>query len=425
MEPEGPIQFPTLYYASGAMEPTKQFRQCVRDALVNLYDPAHMEVHPLVKILALDGTPARTGARVLRESLIDAIELLQPKAGVPYGDPAWIGYRILRERYIEAAHPREVCANLGLSRTTFYRYHREALDALIHIVWRQLAPDTRGRSVDIELPLSNEDAVDEALRVARSSQAQRLDVIAFMRDMRDMLGLVAGQAGGEITIEMPETLPSIACNGAVLRQIILNLVSEAFRLAPGASTVMTLYAEGDAVKWCLTGSTLTSLGSELSSTTGVGISHALLEIYKGSLRFERETRNGLAGICFQVPVAPSHVVLVVDDNPDLAALYSRYLTERDCIVYQAHSARDVDSWLMRIRPDLVLLDILMPDEDGWLILRKLKEDPDTAGIPVVICSVLDQPDLAIALGAEAVLQKPVVQEDLLSLVDALMVPLQA
>jgi len=56
----------------------------------------------------------------------------------------------------------------------------------------------------------------------------------------------------------------------------------------------------------------------------------------------------------------------------------------------------------------------MPDEDGWEVLMLLKSVPETQEIPVVICSVVNEPDLARSLGAAGSLTKPVSQEALLA-----------
>ncbi len=68
----------------------------------------------------------------------------------------------------------------------------------------------------------------------------------------------------------------------------------------------------------------------------------------------------------------------------------------------------------RARPDLIILDIIMPGIDGWSIIKALREHPDTAHTPLVVCSVLEDPKLAEALGASAYLKKPISQGELLS-----------
>jgi CheY-like chemotaxis protein len=62
---------------------------------------------------------------------------------------------------------------------------------------------------------------------------------------------------------------------------------------------------------------------------------------------------------------------------------------------------------------------MMPTQDGWEILQALKNDPATQHVPVIICSVLDDPELARSLGAVAYLHKPVTQADLLSVLTTL------
>ena len=63
--------------------------------------------------------------------------------------------------------------------------------------------------------------------------------------------------------------------------------------------------------------------------------------------------------------------------------------------------------------EAVILDIMMSDSDGWTLLQHLKLSPKTCTIPVVVCSVLNDPDLGVALGASAYLLKPVSRMDLL------------
>jgi CheY-like chemotaxis protein len=65
-------------------------------------------------------------------------------------------------------------------------------------------------------------------------------------------------------------------------------------------------------------------------------------------------------------------------------------------------------------PAAVLLDIRLPGIDGWSVLRALKADPHTAGIPVIVVSIVDERARGIALGAAAYLVKPVGRDDLLA-----------
>ena len=68
------------------------------------------------------------------------------------------------------------------------------------------------------------------------------------------------------------------------------------------------------------------------------------------------------------------------------------------------------------KPDVVLLDILMPDFDGWAVLQALKQDPVTATVPVLILSIVDEKKRARDAGAHAMLAKPIDRTALLKAV---------
>jgi CheY-like chemotaxis protein len=70
-----------------------------------------------------------------------------------------------------------------------------------------------------------------------------------------------------------------------------------------------------------------------------------------------------------------------------------------------------------LQPRLITIDVMMPNLDGWEVLQRLKTTPETAHIPVVVCSVLHEPELALAMGASDYLTKPVQQADLLAVLE--------
>jgi CheY-like chemotaxis protein len=66
----------------------------------------------------------------------------------------------------------------------------------------------------------------------------------------------------------------------------------------------------------------------------------------------------------------------------------------------------------QLQPNAIILDVMIPEMDGWQILQRLHSTPATRAIPVVVCSVFYDPELAFTLGAVDVLKKPVRKEDL-------------
>lgn len=109
----------------------------------------------------------------------------------------------------------------------------------------------------------------------------------------------------------------------------------------------------------------------------------------------------------------NNVILSVDDDAQVIELYERYLQPGG---YQVIAEINPDNAVARARelkPLAITLDIMMPGKDGWQIMRALKQDPETKDIPILICSILEEEEKGISMGAADYLVKPFVQDDLL------------
>ena len=100
-------------------------------------------------------------------------------------------------------------------------------------------------------------------------------------------------------------------------------------------------------------------------------------------------------------------VLVIDDEPNACELIARQVQRDGFTVTKASSGPEGIRLARETKPQLIILDILMPGMDGWAVLTALKTDPDLAPIPVVLVSMIDEREMASALGAADYLIKPV------------------
>ena len=100
-------------------------------------------------------------------------------------------------------------------------------------------------------------------------------------------------------------------------------------------------------------------------------------------------------------------VLAIDDNPGLLNFYRRWTTNTPYQITPLTDGRDLFETIATTRPDLIVLDVMLPDTDGWELLTYLHEHPDTRSIPVIICSVIRREELALSLGASLYVSKPV------------------
>ena len=105
--------------------------------------------------------------------------------------------------------------------------------------------------------------------------------------------------------------------------------------------------------------------------------------------------------------ANGSVVVVIEDDPGSMELLKLYLHSAGITVVGAGTGAAGLSFTRQIRPSAVILDLTLPDIDGWHLLSTLKGDPATTHVPVLIVSVVDERARGLALGAADYLVKPV------------------
>ncbi len=106
-------------------------------------------------------------------------------------------------------------------------------------------------------------------------------------------------------------------------------------------------------------------------------------------------------------------VLIIDDDPTVSELMKRQLLKEGYKVVIAPNGKEGIRLARDLNPDVITLDILMPEMDGWSVLRTLKADPKVANIPVIMASILDEKNKGFSLGAADFLSKPVQKEYLM------------
>ncbi|MDC0213558.1 response regulator [Gammaproteobacteria bacterium] len=107
-------------------------------------------------------------------------------------------------------------------------------------------------------------------------------------------------------------------------------------------------------------------------------------------------------------------VLVIDDDPIVRDLMKTHLENDGFEVLLAEGGKEGINLARKEKPSVITLDILMPEMDGWSVLRTLKADPETEDIPVVMASILDEQKQGLALGANDYVSKPVNRDKLIT-----------
>jgi adenylate cyclase len=88
-------------------------------------------------------------------------------------------------------------------------------------------------------------------------------------------------------------------------------------------------------------------------------------------------------------------------------LLQRFLRKQGFQVLAAASGEEGLRHARELRPSIITLDVVMPGMDGWAVLRALKQDPELAGIPVLLITIVDNAEMGHSLGAADYLTKPI------------------
>lgn len=378
----------------------EEFARHVREALEHLYDSIYLQNSPLIRLL---NTPSGR-AQDLRRRLIDAIEALQPPPGSP-SLAAAERYRILYHRFIEGLSAQEVANELALSKSQFYREQKEALDAVVALLWEQ-GGLSRPSPVEADDELSHSIAA-ETRRMSEQAHPTRISLGDLLAEATAALNPLVRACQATVEVRLPLDPPIIFADRVMTRQVLINALAAMMEASQGAHiTAMASVDAGQAVIE-ITSSSASAL--DLASPR-LAVSRRLVELQKGMLAaLEVPVRLRLTW-----PTARATRVLVIDDNPDLIDLFERYLAGTPFVITGATSGAQGLQMARDDPPDLIILDVMMPSQDGWEILQALHDAPETRSIPVLVCSVLNDASLARAMGAAGLIPKPVTQQALLA-----------
>jgi PAS domain S-box-containing protein len=304
------------------------------------------------------------------------------------------------------------------------------------------------------------DMINDTLDLSRiesgtlSLSPQVLELDAVLHAVQAMMAPAAAERSVRIDIEPTPGPLRVRGDEKRLRQILINLLSNAVKYNVSGGTVMVAaaHAPGDVAEVSVTDTgpgmseaqiaqlfqPFNRLGREQSTVEGTGIglviSQRLAHLMGGQLRAHSAPGRGTTFVLSlplmtgeATPAGPMPArrrVLYIEDNPINVEVMHGMLAQRTDIDLEtaATAAAGLRAAHAR-RPDLVLLDMHLPDMDGLDVLRRFKLDPEMADVPVVAVSADatgQRVDAALHGGAVRYLTKPVDANDLLLTVDALL-----
>ena len=387
------------------------FANQIHLALLNLHDFASLQKLPLTGLLSAPNGTLDQGVRSLRAEILDAIEQLNPARNSSGRSKERRPYALLYGRYVQGMTTAELAEELAISVRQLRREHARAVNAVTELLWEKLTGQMNGDLYDQALPAggSSEAAQTETEQLISQARMDDLALTDLVNGVLTTLSPVA--AGRNITFasRIAGDLPIVRANRVVLRQGVMGLLSYVLQhLLSGEITIESTLERGVTL-W------VTAVGKLQSgdpASVSLDVSRKLIASLGGSIEIKDSSKRWRAGI--SLPIAEDLPILIMDDNLGLIELFRRYLAGHGYRVLVAHTTEEAIETAGKIALKLVILDVMMPEQDGWEILQRLKAAPETKSVPVLICSVLNEPEIAFTLHASDYLAKPVTQDDLLA-----------
>ena len=397
------------------------FGEELRRALNHLHEPEILRTSPLVRWLAVEAQ--EDCARALRIALEQAIEAFRPASDPGPDSREWRRYEVLSGRYGQGLTQESVAGRLGITPRHLRREQAMALQALagyLRLLYDLPVVPEGGPAHEIS-PGSqgNVEINREMLWLADSLRDGTSEVEPALREAMDLVQALAQQRAISLSLSCSSAIPLAGAPQTVLRQIVLNLVTAAIRnLSPGGRVRLFAQVEAEGIAIIVTASPCSQPTWECLKTvdTAAEMSRRLVELFEGKL-----VLSELGGILVArviLPLAGRRViVLAIEDNTDTLQLWRRYLQGT---LFTLVEETDPQQALIRaaaLHPDLIILDVMLPNIDGWALLRRLRSDPSTASTPIVVCTVLPQKELALSLGASDFIQKPATGREFRAVLD--------
>lgn len=406
----------------------ESFVRWLRQALRYLYDPAKLRRNPLFGLLGLAESESPSA---LRKILVDGIEALKPGASVSPQSEVWRTYRILSHRYVDQFSQGEVATNLGLSVRQLRRHESLALRALADYLWTYC--DLQPGSADQEgVPGGSqaEDVFGDARMVSREQElawlerslpSESTDVAQIMRTVLETVDPLMRALGTQVRCELPEDLPSLTVQRTTVRQALLNVLTTAIRSAPGGQVDIRAEAHAPEV-WIsvrpVCQRSTSSHDKPENQIEGLEMARQLVALSGGSLevRSDQDNRHPFTARLI-LPGMKQLAVQVIDDNADTLRLFQHYLAGSR---YSFTGTQDPERALAlaeKSTPQIIVADVMLPGIDGWELLGRLREHPKICNVPIIVCTILPEEQLALTLGAAAFLRKPFTRGELLAMLD--------
>jgi len=279
---------------------------------------------------------------------------------------------------------------------------------------------------------------------------ESLDVKRMIEEVLSTIQLLAEQNENDLKVQWGDNLGTMYADLTKVRQSLFNLLSNACKFTERGTVSLDVFRDTlDGVDWLTFSISDTGIGmteeqldtlfqefsqAEVSTTrkyggTGLGLllSEQFCQMMGGDIAVESELGIGstftirlpakvvdhkaelatLEEVRLEAGPEGASTVLVIDDDAMVLELMKRFLSKEGYRVVTAKGGKEGLRLARELIPDVITLDVIMSEMDGWAVLSALKGDSDLANTPVIMLTIVDDKSMGYRLGASDYLTKPI------------------
>lgn len=388
----------------------EEFEQSLHDLLAHLHNPAYVPPEFLWSSL---GHKPQYGLNALQNTVGQAIESLKPAvSSTSAGLRSQRFYELLTYRYMQQLTQEETAERLGITPRHVRREQQQA----IHVLARRLWEDRPSPAIEDGSRRQPEPAAwrtqvrEELAALQQSAPGSVVEIATALAGVTKIGQALTSQHGVSLNIEPVEPAITVAMHPSVLRQVLITAIEKLVQsTSPGGYITLAMDRSQNRLKLAMSGRPAAATRPPDSD-----LIREILAVYGGAV--EAYLEESRAGFRIELPTADKITVLVIDDNADLVHFYRRYTTGTRYQIVHLAEGQQAMATIEETNPDIIVLDVMLPDTDGWELLTRLREQP-VATTPIIVCSVVRRAELAMSLGASLYLPKPVERREFIRALD--------
>jgi signal transduction histidine kinase/CheY-like chemotaxis protein len=277
---------------------------------------------------------------------------------------------------------------------------------------------------------------------------ETFDIAVMINDVAATIQPLINKRSNTLIINCPRDIGTMRGDITKLRQSLFNLLSNASKFTENGKITLTVKRQESFTIFSVAdtgigmtpeqqGNIFQAFSQADASTTrkyggtglGLVITQKFCQMMGGSITVDSTFGEGTTFTIMLPEVQRQEVklvkkqinqinkgtILIIDDDPSVLDLTQRFLRREGFDTVTAANGIDGINLAKQISPDVIILDVMMPEMNGWSVLSQLKQDPVLLDIPVIMATMIDDQNLGMALGASDYLLKPVNYERLITL----------